>query len=83
MQRLADQVVDDIRSVVLRCVDVVDAELDRPAQDGPSRARVGWRPEHAGTGELHRAKPMRLIGLSASTVVVVISEPHNPFCGRS
>jgi hypothetical protein len=55
MQRLADQVVDHVRSVVLGRVDVVDAELDRPAQYGPSRTWVAWWPEHAGTGELHGA----------------------------
>jgi hypothetical protein len=31
MQRLASQVVDNVRSVVLRGVDVIDAELDRPS----------------------------------------------------
>ena len=55
MQRLANQVVDHVRSVVLRGVDVVNAELNRPAQYGPSRTWVAWWPKHAGTGELHRA----------------------------
>jgi len=56
MQRFADQVVDHVRSVVLRRVDVVDAELDGSAQHGPRGIGVARRPEHPRTGELHRAE---------------------------
>ena len=56
MQRLANQVVDYIRPVVLLRIDVVHAELDCPAQHCPSRTWVTWRPEHTGTRELHCAK---------------------------
>ena len=56
VQRLADQVVDDVGAVELRGVDVVDAELDGAAQHGARRVGVGRRPEDAGTGELHGAE---------------------------
>jgi hypothetical protein len=56
IERVADQVVDDVRPVVLRGVDVVDAELDRASKHGPSTVGVARWPEHAGTGELHRAE---------------------------
>ena len=35
---------------------MVDAELDRPPQDGPGCVGVAGRPEHARPGELHRAE---------------------------
>ena len=56
VQRLADERVDDVGAVVLRRVDVVDAELDGPAQDGQRGVAVARRAEHAGAGELHRAE---------------------------
>ena len=65
MQGLADQVVDDVRAVVLSGVDVVDAEFDRAAQHGAGGVRVARRAEHAGTGELHRAEADAVDGLVA------------------
>src|SRR5689334_3826266 len=56
MERLADEVVDDVRTVVLRGVDVVDAELDRAAQHGATGVRVARRAEDSGAGELHRTE---------------------------
>ena len=56
VQRLADELVDDVRPVVLRRVDVVDAELDGAAQDGERGVAVARRAEDAGAGELHRAE---------------------------
>ena len=35
---------------------MIDAELDRPAQDGTGGIGVAWRPEHARPRELHRAE---------------------------
>jgi hypothetical protein len=57
VQRVADELVDDVRPVVLRGVDVVDAELDRPPQHGPRRFRIGRRAEHAGARQLHGTEP--------------------------
>ena len=49
---------------------MVDAKLDRPAQDGPGCGRVARRPEDAGTGELHRAV--------AEAVDPLLAEPTQP-----
>ena len=65
MQGLADQVVYDVRAVVLSGIDVVDAEFDRAAQHGPGGVRIAWRAEHAGAGELHRAEADAVDGLVA------------------
>jgi hypothetical protein len=65
MQRLTDQVVDDVRAVVLSSVDMVDAELDRPAQHGAGAVRIARRAKDAGTGELHRAEADAVDGLVA------------------
>ena len=56
MERLANQVVDDVWPVVLRRVDVVDAELDRAAQDRAGTVGIPWRSEDARAGELHGAE---------------------------
>ena len=53
VQRLADEVVDDVGPVVLGGIDVVDAELDGAAQDGAGRVGVTGRAEDARPGELH------------------------------
>ena len=56
VQGLADQLVGDVRPVVLGRVDVVDAGLDGPAQHGDRFVVVARRAQHAGTGQLHRAE---------------------------
>ena len=48
-----DELVGDVGSVVLRGVDVVDAELDRASEDGEREVSISRRPEDAGAGELH------------------------------
>ena len=55
MQRLADDLVGDMRAVEVAGVDVVDAGRDRLAQDGDRRVAILGRAEHAGAGELHGA----------------------------
>ena len=50
MQRLADQLVGDIRTVELRGVDVVDAQLDCAPQHGERLVVVTRRAEDAGPG---------------------------------
>ena len=50
MEGFADQLVRHVRAVVLRGVDVVDAEIDRPAQYPQRLVAIAWRPEHAGAG---------------------------------
>src|SRR5581483_3503183 len=65
MQSLTDQVVDDVRAVVLSGIDVVDPELDRPAQHCARRIRITRRAKHAGAGELHRSEAHAVDGLVA------------------
>ncbi|GAC1639245.1 MAG: hypothetical protein NVS4B6_09710 [Mycobacterium sp.] len=56
MKGFADELVGDVRTVELGGVDVVDTQFNRAAQNGDSLAMITRRPEHAGTGELHRAE---------------------------
>ena len=56
VQRLADEFVGHVRPVELRGVDVVDAELDGPAQHGDRLVVVAWWPEDSGSGQLHRTE---------------------------
>ena len=64
IQRLADQVVDDVGPVILRGVDVIDAQLDRAAQDGPGASGSRGGPKTPGPASCIAPKPMRLIGFS-------------------
>jgi hypothetical protein len=72
MERLADEVVDHVGAVVLRGVDVVDAELDGAAQDGAGAVGVARRAEDAGAGELHGAESDAADGLVAQEGGLVI-----------
>ena len=54
--RRADELVGDVGPVVLRRVDVVDAQLDGPAQHRQGRVAVPRWAEHARAGQLHRAE---------------------------
>ena len=65
MQRLADDLVGDVRAVEVAGVDVVDAARDRLAQHGERGVAVLRRPEHAGPGELHGAVAEALHGAVA------------------
>ena len=55
MERLADDLIGDVRAVVVRRIDVVHAGGDSFAQDGDGRVAVLRRTEDARTGEPHRA----------------------------
>ena len=55
MQRFADELIGDVRPVVVAGVDVIDAARDRLAQHRNRGVVVLGRPEDAGSGELHRA----------------------------
>ena len=57
VQRLADQLIRNVGSVVLSCVDVVDAQLDGAPQNSNGLVVVARRPHDAGAGELHRTEP--------------------------
>jgi hypothetical protein len=63
VQRVSDQLVDDVGSVELRRVDVVDAELDGAAEHSSCGASVRRRSEDAGAGQLHRAEPHPVDGV--------------------
>ena len=56
MQRSVDQLVRDVRPVVLGGVDVIDTERHGPAQHVERGGAVARRPEDAGAGKLHRAE---------------------------
>ena len=55
MQRLADNLVGNVRAVEIARVDVVHAAFDRLAQNGDRRVAILWRAEDVGAGELHGA----------------------------
>ena len=55
MKRLANELVGDVRAIVIAGVDVVDAPRDRLAQHGEGRVAILRRAEHARSGELHGA----------------------------
>ena len=65
MQRLADQVVGDVRAVEVAGVDVIDAARHRFAQDGDRGVVVLRRSEHVRAGKLHRAVAESLDGAVA------------------
>ena len=48
MQRLADDLIDDVRAVKVAGVDVIDAACDRFAQHGDRFGAIFRRPEHMG-----------------------------------
>jgi hypothetical protein len=56
VQRGVDQLVRDVRPVVLGRIDVVDAELGSPPEHRQRRLPVPRRAEDARAGELHRAE---------------------------
>ncbi len=56
VERVADELVDDVRAVEVAGVDVVDAGFDGGAQDSFGLFGVLGRPPDHGTGELHGAK---------------------------
>ena len=52
MQRLANDLVGDVRTTEIAGVDVVDAQFDRLAQQRDSGGAVLGRPEDTGAGQL-------------------------------
>ncbi len=55
-ERLGDELLAHVRSVGVGGVDAVDAELERPAQDGSRCRPVGWRAPDAVAGDAHGAE---------------------------
>src|SRR5882762_6041918 len=55
MQRLTDQLVRDVRSVVIAGVDVVHPRRDGLTQYGLCRLLIPGRPEYSWAGQPHRA----------------------------
>ena len=51
-----DQLVGDVRPVVLSGVEVVHAQLDGPSEHGQGRGSVAGRTRHPWSWELHRAE---------------------------
>ncbi len=72
MKRLADELISDIRTVVIARVDVIDSARDRLAQDRECALPIFRRPKHAGTGKLHGAVTHPPHGSSAQSVPVGI-----------
>ncbi len=52
-QRLANDVIGDVRAIEVGGVDVVDSARNGLAQDGQRRAMILGRAEYAGSRELH------------------------------
>jgi hypothetical protein len=57
VERFADQLVDQVRAVVLGRVDVIDSGRDGGPEQVDRRCLVGGRIDGPGTGQLHRAVP--------------------------
>ena len=57
VERVADQLVDDVGPVELRGVDVIDPAVDRLAQHRDRFPTIARRPEHVGAGQPHRTEP--------------------------
>ena len=55
MKRLANELIGDVRAIVIAGVDVVDPPRDRLAKHGEGRVAILRRAEHARSGELHGA----------------------------
>jgi hypothetical protein len=55
MERLADKLVGDVRTIEIAGVDVIDPARHRPAQHGERRVAIPGRSKHARSGKLHRA----------------------------
>src|SRR4029077_2573610 len=55
MERSMDQLIGDVGAVILGRVDVVDAELDGPAQQRKGRGPIARRSQHTRTRQLHGA----------------------------
>jgi len=55
-ERRLDELIRQVRAVVLRDVDVINAEFERPPQDSERLVAVARRPEYAWTWQLHRAE---------------------------
>src|SRR5581483_10917020 len=53
MERLADELVRDVRTIEVAGIDVVHARGDGLAEDGQRRVTILRWAEHAGPGELH------------------------------
>src|SRR5258706_13597407 len=62
MQRLTDQLVRDVRSVVIAGVDVVHPRRDGLTQYGHCRLPIPGRPEYSWAGQPHRTVPKTLHG---------------------
>ena len=67
MQRLADNLVGDVRAIQIAGVDVVDAARDGLAQHRERRAAIFRRPENPGPRELHGAVAEALDGAFPKT----------------
>ena len=55
MERLADDLVGDVRTVEIARVDMIDPARHRLAQHRDRTVAILGRAEHAGAGKLHRA----------------------------
>ena len=54
MQRLANELIRDVRAIKIGGIDMIDARLDRFLQDADSGLRIFLRSEDAGPRKLHR-----------------------------
>src|SRR5262249_6507472 len=65
MKRLANELIGDVRAIVITGVDVVDAQRDRLAEHGEGRITILRRAEHARSGQLHHTVTHTVYGAVA------------------
>jgi len=65
MKRLANELVGDVRAIVIAGVDMVDPLRHRLAKHGEGRMAIPRRAEHARSGELHGAVAQTVHGAVA------------------
>src|SRR5579872_3164246 len=56
VQSFGNQFFTDVRTVRIRCVDEVDIQFDRPAQNRERTFPILWRTPDAVPGEAHRSE---------------------------
>src|SRR5262245_63811929 len=55
VERLLDNLIGHMRTIVIACVDVVHASFDGPSQDSDRAIKIAWRSKDFWTCQLHCA----------------------------
>ncbi len=65
MKGLADEMIGDVRTVIVARIDMIDSACQRLAQHGERSLPIFRRPEHSRPRELHCAVPHSLHAASS------------------